>query len=108
MTSPLIPALNGRTLTLDVALRQPSIIRDRIARLADDQILLPKFFRQFGAKVEGGGLLYSVIAASDFYTTDVESARPVASTGSWRASTLNPSSPTSRIGAAGSRSPTNN
>lgn len=76
MTSPLIPTLNGRTLTLDVALRQPSIIRDRIARLADDQILLPKFFRQFGAKVEGGGLLYSVIAASDFYTTDVEKRAP--------------------------------
>jgi hypothetical protein len=76
MTSPLIPALNGRTLTLDVALRQPSIIRDRIAKLADDQILLPKFFRQFGRKVEGGGLLYSVIAASDFYTTDVEKRAP--------------------------------
>jgi hypothetical protein len=76
MTSPLIPTLSGRQLTVDVALRQPTIIRDRIAKLADDQILLPKFFRTHGAKVEGGGLLYSVIAASDFFTTDVEKRSP--------------------------------
>ncbi|MGV0796190.1 major capsid protein [Mycolicibacterium elephantis] len=76
MTSPLIPTLNGRQLTVDVALRQPTIIRDRIARLADEQILLPKFFRTHGAKVEGGGLLYSVVAASDFFTTDVEKRAP--------------------------------
>jgi hypothetical protein len=76
MTSPLIPTLNGRQLTVDVALRQPTIIRDRIARLADAQILLPKFFRTHGAKVEGGGMLYSVIAASDFFTTDVEKRSP--------------------------------
>lgn len=76
MTSPLIPALSGRTLTVDVALRQPTIIRDRIARLADDQILLPKFFRTHGAKVEGGGLLYSVVQASDFFTTDIEKRSP--------------------------------
>ncbi|MDA4110188.1 major capsid protein [Mycolicibacterium holsaticum] len=76
MTSPLIPALSGRQLTVDVALRQPTIIRDRIARLADAQILLPKFFRTHGAKVEGGGLLYSVVQASDFFTTDVEKRSP--------------------------------
>ena len=76
MTSPLIPALNGRTLTLDIALRSPTIIRDRIAALADDQILLPRFFRQFGARVEGGALAYSVVAASDLFTSDVEKRVP--------------------------------
>lgn len=76
MTSPLIPALNGRTLTLDIALRSPTIIRDRIAALADEQILLPRFFRQFGARVEGGALAYSVLASSDLFTTDVEKRAP--------------------------------
>ena len=70
MPNALIPELNGRRLTVDVALRQPSIIRDQIARLADQQILLDKFFSPFGGQVQGGGLLYSVVKASDFYTSD--------------------------------------
>jgi len=76
MPNALIPELNGRRLTVDVALKQPSILRDQIAKLADDQILLPKVFRPFGAAISGGGLLYSVIAASDFFTTDVEKRTP--------------------------------
>jgi hypothetical protein len=76
MTSPLIPHLEGRQLTVDVALKTPSIIRNQIAKLADDQILLPKFFRQFGQQVQGGGMLYSVVQASDFFTSDVEKRSP--------------------------------
>lgn len=76
MPNPLIPELTGRRLTVDAALKQPSVIRDQIAKLADDQILLPKVFRPFGAQVQGGGLLYSVIAASDFFTSDVERRSP--------------------------------
>ncbi|ORW02480.1 major capsid protein [Mycobacterium kyorinense] len=76
MPNPLIPELTGRRLTVDVALKQPSILRDQIAKLADDQILLPKVFRPFGAQVQGGGLLYSVIASSDFFTSDVEKRTP--------------------------------
>lgn len=76
MPNPLIPELTGRTLTVDVALKQPTILRDRIAKLADQQILLPKFFRPSGARVEGGGLLYSVIQAADFFTTRVEKRTP--------------------------------
>lgn len=72
MPSPLIPELTGRRLTVDVALKQPTILRDKITELADEQILLPKVFHPFGAQVQGGGLLYSVIAASDFFTSDVE------------------------------------
>ena len=41
-----------------------------IAKLADSQILLPKVFRPFGAVVQGGGLLYSVVQASDFFTSE--------------------------------------
>ncbi len=71
----LIPELTGRTLSVDVALNQPTMIRNRIARLADDQIVLPKLFST-GAQVQGGGMLYSVVKASDFYTTDVEKRAP--------------------------------
>jgi hypothetical protein len=76
MTSPLIPALTGRQLTVDVALKQPTIIRNQIAKLADDQILLPKFFRQFGGAVTGGAMLYNSVQASDFFTSDIEKRSP--------------------------------
>ncbi|XTP37169.1 major capsid protein [Mycobacterium sp. TJFP1] len=72
MPNALIPELAGRRLTVDTALKQPTTIRARIAQLADEQILLPKYFRTLGAKVEGGGMLYSVVQASDFFTSDVE------------------------------------
>lgn len=72
MANALIPELSGRRLSVDTALKQPSRIRSQIAKLADEQILLPKFFRTLGAKVEGGGMLYSVLAAADFFTSDVE------------------------------------
>ena len=76
MTNPLLPELTGRRLTVDAALKRPTVIRDRIAKLADSQIVLPKFFHQLGAPVTGGGMLYSVIKASDFYTSDVEKRSP--------------------------------
>ncbi|MFH5207570.1 major capsid protein [Antrihabitans sp. NCIMB 15449] len=77
MPNALIPELNGRRLTVDVSLRQPSYIRARIAELADEQLLLDKFFSPFGGPVQGGGLLYTVIKASDFYTsTDIERRTP--------------------------------
>lgn len=76
MPNALIPELDGRRLTVDVALKQPNILRSRIAALADDQILLPKMFHPLGSKVDAGGLLYSVVQASDFFTTDVEKRTP--------------------------------
>jgi hypothetical protein len=76
MPNALIPELNGRRLTVDVALQQPTVIRNQIAKLADEQILLPKLFRTFGAQLQGGGLLYSVVQASDFFTSDVEKRAP--------------------------------
>lgn len=77
VTSPLIPSLTGRTLTVDAALNTPTIIRNQIARLADPQILLPKLFREYGAKVQGGGILYNSVTASDFFmATDLEQRLP--------------------------------
>lgn len=77
MTNPLIPTLAGRQLTIDAALKHPTVIRDRIAKLADETLLLPKLFRPNGARVEGGGLLYSIVQATDFFTArDVELRTP--------------------------------
>lgn len=77
MPNPLIPELDGRRLTVDAVLRNPRLITARIAELAGNQILLDKFFTATGEPVEGGGLLYSVVKASDFYTdNDVETRSP--------------------------------
>lgn len=76
MVNALIPELSGRRLTVDIALKQPQYIRSRIAKLADDQIILDKFYRNAGFKVESGGFLYNVIQASDFFTSDVEKRSP--------------------------------
>jgi hypothetical protein len=72
MTSPqypaLLPVLDGRQLTVDQALKQPTLIRDRIAKLADDLMVMPNFFStSSGQGVTGGGILYSVTRATDQY-----------------------------------------
>lgn len=73
----LLPELNGRQLTVDVALNSPTILRNRIAQLTDEQIILDKLFHGYGAQLEGGGLIYSVVQASDFYlANDVEKRSP--------------------------------
>ncbi|BDY26616.1 major capsid protein [Mycolicibacterium mageritense] len=72
----LLPELNGRQLTVDYALKQPTIIRDRIAKLADSQLLLGHLFRGYGAPVQGGALAYSVLSSADLYTTDIEKRTP--------------------------------
>ncbi|WP_422748010.1 major capsid protein [Mycobacterium sp. WMMD1722] len=76
MPSALLPQLSTRSLTVDVALKQPTTIRARIAKLADDQIILDKIYSGLGAQVQGGGILYNVIKASDFFTSDVERRSP--------------------------------
>lgn len=76
MPNALIPELTGRRLTVDHVLKTPTTIRAQIAKLADEQILLPKFFRTLGAQIQGGGMLYSVIQASDFFTSDIEKRSP--------------------------------
>ncbi|MDH6245747.1 major capsid protein [Mycobacterium sp. OTB74] len=73
----LIPTLSGRNLTVDYALNSPTLLRNRIARLADDLILAPKLLASYGANLQGGGMLYNVIASSDmFLATDVEARAP--------------------------------
>ena len=68
MPNPLIPELNGERLSVDAVMQQPTRIRDRIATLADRQLLMPRFFRPYGAPVLGGGLLYASLTAAEFFT----------------------------------------
>ncbi len=68
MPNALIPELDGRRLSVDVALDHPTILRARIAALADSQLLLDKFFTASEITVQGGGILHSVIKAGDYYT----------------------------------------
>src|SRR5689334_9447837 len=70
MPNALLPSLTGRELTVDVALRQPRIIAARIAKLVDDQLLLPQFTHQLGAPTAGGGMVFSTITAENYYTRD--------------------------------------
>ncbi|WP_197381457.1 major capsid protein [Mycolicibacterium mengxianglii] len=76
MPNALLPELNGRQLTVDYALKSPTIIRDRIAALADSQLLLGHLFRAYGAPVQGGALAYSVLSSADLYTTAIEKRTP--------------------------------
>lgn len=79
MANSLLPELTGRALTLDYVLDQPSLIRDQIARIADSQTLLPKFFHTLGETVTGGAMLYSIAAASDYFVDDpIEKRVPLA------------------------------
>lgn len=77
----LQPVLDARTLSVDLALRSPSVIQARIAKLLEDQLLVPKLLRQLGAPVSGGGLAYFLVHASDFYTSDVSMRTPGAEYG---------------------------
>lgn len=77
----LMPDLTGRTLSVDIAMKQPSLIQARIARLLEDQLLVPKLLRQLGAPVTGGGLAYYLVHASDFYSSDVSMRTPGAEYG---------------------------
>ncbi|GAA1071996.1 major capsid protein [Tsukamurella spumae] len=72
----LLPTLTGRTLTVDAALKHPTAIRDQIAKIADAQLVAPNFFHPVGNPVEGGGVLYQVLRASDQYSSDVEQRAP--------------------------------
>lgn len=74
--STLLPELSGRNLTVDIALKQPTILRARIAELADSQLLAPQFYHPLGGPVQGGAILYNILKASDLYTTDVEKRAP--------------------------------
>ncbi|MCW2686144.1 MAG: hypothetical protein JWR37_1034 [Mycobacterium sp.] len=64
----LYPVLQGRNLTIDQALKQPTIIRDRIAQVAEDLMVAPNFYQPAGGPgVSGGGILYGITRATDLF-----------------------------------------
>jgi hypothetical protein len=70
MTTPyMLPSLSGQSLSVDVAMRQPSIITKQIAKLVDSQLILQHFVTGIGQPVTGGGMVYSVMTKEDLYTT---------------------------------------
>lgn len=75
MPNPLIPELSSGRVSVDALMRQPTLIRDRIAKLADEQILLPRLLKPYGVRVVGGGILHSVIKAADYFAADRLEAR---------------------------------
>lgn len=73
----LAPTLTGSQLTVDLALRQPNRVRERIARLADEQIVLDKLFHMLGGQVTAGAFLFNVMKRTDYYLkNDVEQVGP--------------------------------
>lgn len=72
MTNPqfpsLFPVLDGRQLTIDQVLKQPTIVRDRIAQVAESLMVAPKFFGPAGGPgVAGGAILYGIVRAVDLF-----------------------------------------
>lgn len=63
----LAPALDGRNLTVDQALKHPTATRDRIVKIADDLLVATAFYTPAGGPVQGGGLLYTTTRAADQY-----------------------------------------
>ncbi|WP_020110296.1 major capsid protein [Rhodococcus sp. 114MFTsu3.1] len=70
MVNSLTPVLNNRTISIDAMLNHPTLLRDRIASQADKGLIAPVFFTVAGARLEGGGAIYSTAKAADLYTTD--------------------------------------
>src|SRR6202011_16292 len=67
----LLPVLSGRTVTIDEALKYPNLIRDRIAKIADDLMVAPNFYNSSAAGTTGGAILYSILRMGDMYVNDV-------------------------------------
>lgn len=67
-SNPLLPELDGNRISVETALAEPTRIRDRIAQLADQTLLLPRFLRPYRGKVLGGGMLYASLTAADAFT----------------------------------------
>jgi hypothetical protein len=73
----LQPSFSGRELTVDAALKTPTKLAARIAKLTDANLLLPVFTHQLGQRISGGAMIFSTIAKENRYTErDVEQRGP--------------------------------
>lgn len=77
MPNPLVPTHSGGTLNIPALLAAPSRLNDVIARLTADQLVMDAFFTSSPVKVEGGGLVYSVLKhGSNYLARDAEQRAP--------------------------------
>ncbi|MGV9586373.1 major capsid protein [Nocardia farcinica] len=77
MPNPLVPSHSGGTLNIPALLAAPSRLNDVIARLTADQLVMDAFFTSSPVKVEGGGLVYSVLKhGSNRLTRDAKQRTP--------------------------------
>ncbi|WP_066586303.1 major capsid protein [Corynebacterium provencense] len=68
--------VTGNLLTVDMALRNPTHIEQRVADIAERDLLVDSVFTE-GGPVEGGAVIYSEIDEKDLYTdTDVADRAP--------------------------------
>jgi hypothetical protein len=61
------PTVNGTQLTVDLAMKRSDVIRDRIAAVADSEILLNKLFRPYTNTVTGGSMVYNILQRSESF-----------------------------------------
>lgn len=62
------PTVNGRDLTVDFLLNNPTIIASRIANIAAQRFVSPYIFRNIGG-VQGGAVIYNRIDSNQNYLT---------------------------------------
>lgn len=82
MTAPVsyplgAPVLNGNTLTVDTALKQPGRITKRIADLTLQKFIVDRIFASSGVTVASGAVIYDQATTNQLYTArDVEQRMP--------------------------------
>ncbi|EOM74612.1 hypothetical protein DW322_03395 [Rhodococcus rhodnii] len=75
--SPLVPALDNNRVSFDAILKSPATLNANIAQLTANRLIMPALFGTSTNKVEGGGLVYSVLVhGSNFSMRDVEQRSP--------------------------------
>ena len=73
----LSPQISGRNLTVDYVLKTPNYITNRIASLANDQLIVDKFLAPSAQPVLGGAILFTPATAAEMYTSrDLEQRAP--------------------------------
>lgn len=79
MTSPnpLLPVLDERRISVDFAIANPVVIRDRIAKIAAEQLVGDKFCSTVTG-LKGGALAYTTLQYSDLFSSAIGDRAPLA------------------------------
>lgn len=77
MPNPLLPSIDqSQRVSVHHVLADTAYVATAISTIAESQTLLDKFLRPVGEPISNGGLLYSVLSAEEFYSSDVEARNP--------------------------------